>query len=390
MTVLSIGDFPMKRFANGSACVAFAYGLFVLHVGAAAKEPSPPPRPTVQLAILLDTSNSMDGLIAQAKTQLWNIVNEFVRARKDGHPPAIQVALFEYGKASLQPKDGYVRLILPLTDDLDRVSEELFALTTNGGDEYCGWVIRDAVNRLDWSGARDVYKAIFIAGNEPFTQGSVDFHRSCRAAIERGILVNTIFCGGNAEGRQTGWSDGAVLADGRYLSIDQDQKVVEIPTPQDGEIARLGVELNKTYLPYGRMGQAGQLRQSVQDANAVSASPGALVARSVSKGNAFYCNDAWDLVDALKNGKCKLEEVKAEDLPPELRKLDNAGRKAKIEEAAKQRGTIQARILELNKERDRFLADERKKQRGAKEDTLDQAITKAIRDQVSRHHFTFE
>ena len=46
-------------------------------------------QPTVQIAILLDTSNSMDGLIAQAKTQLWNVVNEFVRAKKDGRPPAI-------------------------------------------------------------------------------------------------------------------------------------------------------------------------------------------------------------------------------------------------------------------------------------------------------------
>ena len=131
-------------------------------------------------------------------------------------------------------------MILPLTDDLDRVSEELFALKTNGGDEYCGWVIREAVNRLDWSRSRDVYKAIFIAGNEPFTQGPVDFHTSCRNAIERGIIVNTIFCGGNSEGMQTGWKDGAVLADGRYMSIDQNQKVVEIPAPQDAQIARLG------------------------------------------------------------------------------------------------------------------------------------------------------
>ena len=143
-----------------------------------------------------------------------------------------------------------------------------------------------------------------------------------RAAIERGILVNTIFCGPNAEGRQTGWKDGAILADGRYMSIDQNQKVVEIPTPHDAEIAKLGVELNKTYLPYGKMGQAGQARQSAQDANAVGASQSVLVSRSVSKGNEFYCNDAWDLVDAIKNGKCKLEEVKTEDLPAELRKLD--------------------------------------------------------------------
>jgi hypothetical protein len=379
----------MKRVAFFSAWFAVGSGLVVCGP-ALAKEPAPPSRPAVQIAILLDTSNSMDGLINQAKTQLWNVVNEFVRARKNGRPPAIQVALFEYGKSSLPSHEGFVRLILPLTDDLDRVSEELFALKTNGGEEYCGWVIRDAINRLEWSRSREVYKAIFIAGNEPFTQGSVDFRASCRTAIERGILVNTIFCGANHEGGQTGWKDGAILADGRYMSIDQDQKVVEIPTPQDSRIAQLGVELNKTYLPYGKMGQAGLARQSSQDDNAGAASPSVLVSRSVSKGNDFYCNDAWDLVDAIKNGKCKLEDLKAEDFPPDLRKLDNAGRRARVEEAATQRQEIQAKILELNKEREKYLATERKKQLGAKDNTLEQVITKAIRDQAARHNFKFE
>ena len=219
----------MKRMTVVSVCLTAGLLLAVRGQAAAGQ---PPRRVSVQVAILLDTSNSMDGLIAQAKAQLWNIVNEFVRAKKDGKTPAIQVALFEYGKASLSPSEGFVRLILPLTDDLDRVSEELFALKTNGGEEYCGWVVREAVARLEWNPSSDVYKAIFIAGNEPFSQGSVDYHASCRGAIERGIIVNTIFCGRNAEGTQGGWKDGAMLADGRYMSIDQDQKIVDIPAPR--------------------------------------------------------------------------------------------------------------------------------------------------------------
>jgi hypothetical protein len=378
----------MKRDLLFALCLAIGSGS-VLCRKAGAKDPSPP-RPTVQIAILLDTSNSMDGLIAQAKTQLWNVVNEFIRARKDGRQPAIQVALFEYGKQSLPAQEGFVRLILPLTDDLDRVSEELFALQTNGGDEYCGWVIRDAVKRLEWSPSREVYKAIFIAGNEPFTQGSVDFHSSCKSAIERGILVNTIFCGGNVEGRQTGWNDGAILADGRYMSIDQNQKVVEIPTPQDKLIAQLGVQLNRTYLPYGKMGQTGLARQAAQDANAVNSSQSVLATRSVSKVNAFYCNDGWDLVDAITNGKCKLEDVKTEDLPEDMRKLDQAGRKAKVEEARKEREEIQKKILKLNQEREAFLAAERKKLSSVTEQSLEQAISKAIRGQAARNNFKFE
>ena len=60
-----------------------------------------PRSPSVQIALLLDTSNSMDGLIEQAKSQLWSVVNEFIRAKRDGRPPALEVALYEYGNDSL-------------------------------------------------------------------------------------------------------------------------------------------------------------------------------------------------------------------------------------------------------------------------------------------------
>ena len=138
-------------------------------------EPMPDERPLVQLAILLDTSNSMDGLIAQAKSQLWQIVNEFIAAKQDGKVPRVQVALYEYGNDGLAADKGHVRQVAPLTDDLDKISESLFALKTNGGSEFCGWVIRDAVRDLAWDQSAKTYKAVFIAGNEEFTQGPVKY-----------------------------------------------------------------------------------------------------------------------------------------------------------------------------------------------------------------------
>jgi hypothetical protein len=362
---------------------------------AEAKDPTegrPAKGPSVQIALLLDTSNSMDGLIEQAKSQLWSVVNEFIRARpRDGRRPTIEVALYEYGNDNLPPQEGFVRLVLPMTDDLDAVSEKLFSLKTRGGQEFCGQVIRDAVGQLDWSRSDGTYKAIFIAGNEPFSQGPVEYRKSCRAAIEKGILVNTIFCGPTAEGERTGWRDGAALADGRYMSIDQDHKVAAIPAPQDGEIARLGGELNKTYLPYGRMGLAGQARQAAQDTNAGSASTVSLVTRSISKSCPdVYCNDAWDLVDAIKNGKCKLDDLKDEDLPEALRKLSKAERKGRVEETTAEREKIQKRIAALSKDREAFLAAERKKQAEAGKETLDSAILKAVREQAGRANIRFE
>jgi hypothetical protein len=122
----------------------------------------------IQIAILLDASNSMDGLIDQAKTQLWKIVNELALAKRSGKTPRLEVGFFEYGKSSLPQNQGYIRQIMPLSTDLDKISEELFKLTTNGGDEYCGQVIGQAVKELKWNPGARVMKAIFIAGNEPY------------------------------------------------------------------------------------------------------------------------------------------------------------------------------------------------------------------------------
>ncbi|MBI4567205.1 MAG: VWA domain-containing protein, partial [Planctomycetes bacterium] len=87
------------------------------------KAPTPVKRaPLIQVALLLDTSNSMDGLIAQAKTHLWRIVNEFARATREGARPELKVALYEYGNDGLKVETGYVRQVAALTDDLDKVS----------------------------------------------------------------------------------------------------------------------------------------------------------------------------------------------------------------------------------------------------------------------------
>ena len=154
----------MRRW---SLCLsAIMLSVLVIQSAANAHEKSrlTAPRPAVDIAILLDTSNSMDGLIDQAKSQLWTIINEFAAAKRQGLTPTLRVALFEYGNTNLPASEGYIRQVVPLTDDLDSLSEALFALTTYGGDEYCGQVIDEAVKRLDWTGEPNAYKAIFIAG----------------------------------------------------------------------------------------------------------------------------------------------------------------------------------------------------------------------------------
>jgi hypothetical protein len=342
-------------------------------------------RPLVQIAILLDTSGSMGGMIKQAQTQLWAIVNEFATAKRDGQKPILQVALYQYGTPSLGVDNGYIKQLLPLTDDLDKVSEALFKLRDNGGDEYCGWVIQDAVRDLKWSPSPKDYKAIFIAGNESFAQGKVDFHESCKAAIAKGIIVNTIHCAGAED---TCWADGARLADGQFMRIDGTRTVVEVKAPQDAELAKLNGELNKTYIAYGRAGRESMLRQQAMDQSSSSLGSGVLAKRAYSKANAQYRNSDWDMVDAAKDGKLKVEEMKAEELPEEMRKMTVDERKAFVAAKEKERADVQAKIQKLAKDRDAFVAAEMKK--NANTDTLGEKVQGAVREQATKQGFLFE
>jgi cell division protein FtsB len=350
-------------------------------------EKNTPAKNIIQLALLLDTSNSMDGLIDQAKSQLWKIVNELATTKKNNQDIELFVALYEYGKDAIPAQEGHLRNIVPFTQDLDKISEELFKLKTNGGEEYCGRVISNAVDNLRWNKSNDDLKIIFIAGNEPFTQGNVDYKEACKKAIKNGIVVNTIFCGNYDEGIQTMWKDGADLTDGKYMNIDQNAEIVYIQAPQDDEIIKLGQQLNKTYLAFGSSGEEYLYRQTEQDKNSMDMSPGVMVNRSVTKSGGQYKNSTWDLVDAKKEGKIKIEELKQNELPKEMQKMSVEERKAYVEKMSKEREALQNKINKLNDERSKYVAQ--KMLENKNDNTLDAVMIKTIREQAKQKNYSF-
>ncbi len=368
----------MKRLLL-CACILAALPVFA----------ATPPEPKIQIAILLDTSSSMDGLINQTREQLWKIVNTFAAAKKDGKKVKLELALYEYGNDGLSSEGGYIRQVSGLSQNLDAISEQLFALRTNGGSEYCGMVIQKAVNQLAWSKDPHDLKLIYIAGNEEFTQGPVDFHQSVKAAVEHGITVNTIHCGDEQAGIAGQWKAAATLADGRFIVIDQDHQVAQVAAPQDKEIAQLGEKLNATYVGYGAAAPEAAARQEAQDKNAHALSLGSATQRAVSKASAAYDNSGWDLVDAKNKGK-DISKMDAAALPAPMRAMKPEERDAFVEKKAKERAELQTRINSLNAEREKFVDAEVKKQAqagGAK--TLDAAVIESAKAEGARQAYTF-
>ncbi len=346
--------------------------------------------PAVDIAILLDTSNSMDGLIDQAKSQLWTIIQQFAKAKKYDCSPVLRVALFEYGNTNLPVTEGYLRQVVPLSDDLDVLSESLFSLRTDGGDEYCGQVIDEAITRLDWSSAPGSYQAVFIAGNEPFTQGPVDYHFAIGRASERGIVINTIHCGDEQTGIEGKWKDGAQLAHGEFFNIDQDQVIVHTPCPQDREIIRLNDELNDTYLWFGSESKRDYFmsNQSAQDSNAESLSPMVAVSRCLTKSGKMYNNSSRDLVDGMVVDDQILENIAEEELPEKMQKMTKEERVEYINKMASRREYLKIQIGKESAEREKFLQAEQIRQ--AEEQgttTLGSAVVNAIRKQLVEQGF---
>lgn len=315
----------------------------------------------IQLALLLDTSNSMDGLIDQAKSQLWRIVNEMSKASCGEKKPAFELALYEYGNDRLSVTDGYIRQLTGFTTDLDVVSEKLFSLTTNGGSEFCGEVIASSLKNLKWDDSKQSLKVIFIAGNEPFNQGRINYIESCTQAKQNDILVNTIFCGNYTEGITSYWKKGADITSGSYMNIDQDQKTVYISTPYDDQIMQLNIILNNTYIGYGKTGASKKASQVQQDQNATQYGKANAVERATSKTKHVYKTESWDLVGASESNAVQIDKLKEDELPEEMKKMDAKQKKEFIDTKAKERAKVKSQMAELEQKRNDFIAQQKVK-----------------------------
>ncbi|MBX7096901.1 MAG: VWA domain-containing protein [Myxococcaceae bacterium] len=383
----------MKRLSFLSAALA----VVLLAVPAFAADEKAPiahvdevVKPKIQVAILLDTSSSMDGLINQTREQLWKIVNTFASAKKDGVRPTLELALYQYGNDSLSAESQWIQQVVPLTTNIDKVSEKLFALRTNGGEEYCGAAITKAISQLEWSKRPGDLKLIYIAGNEPFTQGPVHWDQAVKNAIAKGVVVNTIHAGSESDGVSGHWKDAAKLADGSFMTIDQNRAVARIDAPQDKELAQLGAELNKTYVGFGRAGGEGVARQEKQDQNAMGMSASSGATRAAAKASVAYDNSDWDLVDAKKKGKVDLKAMPVEALPAPMKAMKPEEREAYVAQKDSERAEIQKKIQALSAQRDAYIATESKKRAKAGDKSMDEALLESAKAQGGKQAYQFE
>ncbi len=345
-------------------------------------------RRPIDLVICLDTSGSMEALIDSARARLWDIVTSLSSARPT---PELRVGLLTYGSPSRSSaSQGWVAHQIGLTSDLDTVYARMMGFSTDGGDEFVGWVLQDAITKMNWSRDPKALKMVFVAGNESADQARDVFNfRSVAAqARSRGIIVNSIYAGNREAGVSERWSEVADCGGGNYSAIDMRCGTVQIETPQDKILLELNMKLNATYVPYGAEGRAGAANQMAQDANAERMGRASAASRARAKATVVYQNSGWDLVDAVARKEKKLEDLKDAELPAPMQALPPAERADYLAKKSEERAVIQRQIAEISAERERFLKDARAKSANGKT-ALDDAIVAAIREQARQQGFKF-
>ncbi|MGR8948001.1 MAG: vWA domain-containing protein [Gammaproteobacteria bacterium] len=338
-------------------------------------------RPEIEVVFVLDTTSSMSGLIQAAKDNIWSIASTMAAAKP---APRIKMGLVAFRDRG----DQYVTKVFNLSEDLDGMYATLMDFAAQGGGdgpESVNQALHDAVTKISWSDNPANYKVMFLVGDAP---PHMDYHNdvkyptSIALATKKGIIVNTIQAGHDANTARS-WEKIASLSQGVFFNVAEQGSHVAVATPFDTEIATLSEELDQTRYFYGTDAdkKKNALKAAATEklhalASVATRAKRAMFNASESGTENFSGNK--ELVADVVSGALSLDEISEAELPAAIRALPSVERKREIDRQAKKRASISAKIADLAKRRDEFVAGEL-----AKADDLDRSLDQQIYETVA-------
>lgn len=342
-------------------------------------------KPQIEVCFVLDTTGSMGGLLEGAKQKIWSIANEVIAAKPT---PSVKFALIGYRDRG----DDYITKVTPLTDDLDAIYGELRTFTANGGGdtpEAVSEALDDAVNKIAWSRDRAVLKIIYLVGDAPphtdYKDGA-DYRAVCTEAAKRDLIINTVQCGA-INGTREFWTEIARRSEGSYVALAQTGNMLAVSTPFDADLARLNIAVGHTLIPYGSASARAAVisKQRVAEAAAPAAAADRLRYNSMSGFGGKVVQGTGELLDAMKEGQIAFAEIKRENLPEDLRGLDEDALRRRLEATTAERANLQTQIAELGQKREAYLAAEQKRLAASgRGDAFDTKVAEILREQAKR------
>jgi uncharacterized protein YegL len=339
----------------------------------------------VEVVFVLDTTGSMGGLIQAAKEKIWSIASTLAQAQQ---VPEISIGLVAYRDRG----DAYVTRVVDLNRDLDSMYAKLMDFAADGGGdgpEAVNEALDAAIQRMSWSQDQGTYKVVFLVGDAPphmDYQDDVKYPQVVAAAAAKGIVVNTIQCGGLSD-TVAPWQQIAALGHGRYFTVEQAGSAVAVETPFDSRIATLAAELDGTRLYYGSSDEQAAMAAKVEATTrleeeasvAARARRGAFNVTSAGEANLLGNRE---LVDDVASGRVDLAAVPPAQLPASVAALPEEAQRKLLAETAEKRNELKRQIADLAAQRDAYIEAQVDADGGAAA-SLDQQIYDAVREQAA-------
>jgi len=345
----------------------------------------------IEVVFVLDTTASMTGLIQGAKENIWSIASSMAQAKPT---PEMHMGLVAFRDRG----DAYVTRVVDLSTDLDSMYATLMDFQAAGGGdtpESVNQALYDAVNRISWSQDPNSYKVIFLVGDAPPHMDYADdvkYPETIKAALARGIVVNTIQAGDDSNTRQE-WQHIAALNQGEYFQVAQSGGALAVTTPFDEKIAALSRKLDATRLFYGdaekQREAAGKVAATdklhAQSSYGTRAKRALFNASAAGEKNLIGDNE---LVDAVASGRVDLAAVPAAELPAPLRELSKDEQTKVVKQKADERAQLNQQIADLGNQRSAYITADLKTRGSA--DSLDDKIYNAVKTQAAKKGLKYD
>jgi Mg-chelatase subunit ChlD len=342
-------------------------------------------KPKVEVVFCLDTTGSMGGLIEGAKAKIWSICNQIASGKPT---PDLKVGLVAFRDRG----DEYITKVFDLSDDLDAIHGHLKTFKAAGGGdipESVNQALDDSVNKIKWSTDNRTLRIIFLVGDAPPHMDypdDVKYPVTCKKACEKGIIINTIQCGNDADCTKF-WKDICVKAEGSFVQIPQDGGVRQVvSTPHDKRLAEINTELARSTLVYGKEADQARGLAKNKDAEKLDA-PAAAERAAFQAKNAQVA--AYDLLDSIKQGRVKLDDLKKEELPKELQDMKPEERKEHLKKLDEKREALRKEALELDKKRSDFIAKKQADDSAKGKNSFDNEVLDVLRNQAKKHKIEY-
>ena len=348
-------------------------------------------QPEIEVVFVLDTTSSMSGMIQAAKEKIWSIASSLASAQ---NAPKIKMGLVAFRDRG----DAYVTRLIDLSSDLDSMNAQLLDFKAQGGGdgpESVNQALYEAVNNISWSQGQNTYKVIFLVGDAPphtDYANDVPYSQSLQAAIQQGIVVNTIQCG-QLQTTTTQWQQIAQLGKGRYFQVEQGGNAVAVSTPYE-KLAQLASQLDATRLYYGDKTEQKRQQQKLAATKKLDslASKQARARRAIFNASKSGRNNFLgekELVDAVASGRVDLDKINKKHLPASLQAMAPKKQQQILMNKAKQRKELKRAITALTEKREKHIEQQLAKQDDV-DDSLDEQIYATVRDQAGKKGLIYE